>query len=134
MLNAQNKQIEHTYSGASNHQIGFNHVTNNPPYTSSFLLHTPREALLSTISRSSRHLHRYTQTPASIITKMRLNKYRTTTPMTTTPLRGDQQPPTDEDSLDDIDEFIPLGVKNQPVSVLPIYFTNERDNTQRRIN
>lgn len=82
--------------------------------------------------------------------KMRLNKrYRTTTPMitTTTILRGDQRPPIDDDNDDDdnnvdednhdeydIEAFVPLGVKNQPVTVPPIYFTNERDNTQRRIN
>lgn len=121
-------------SGTSDHQIGFNRTTHTP-YTSSFLLHTPPEALLSTISRPSRNLHHYTQTPASIIMKMRLNKHRTTTPMiiTTTQLRGDQQPPIDDDNPDDIDEFIPLGVKNQPVTVLPKYFTNERDNTRRRI-
>lgn len=67
---------------------------------------------------------------------MRLKNHQSTTPMiiTTTPLRGDQQPPIDDDNLDDIDEFIPLGVKNQPVTVLPKYFINERDNTQRRIN
>lgn len=53
--------------------------------------------------------------------------------ITTTQLRGDQQPPIDDDNPDDIDEFIPLGVKNQPVTVLPKYFTNERDNTRRRI-
>lgn len=104
----------------------------NAPKTSSFLMHTPPEALHSSIFRSTRFLHHYTQTPSSIIMKMRLNKYRTTTPMTTTTIlyRGDQQPPTDDEDI----EVIPLGVTNQqPVTVPPIYF-NERDYPPRRIN
>lgn len=74
-----------------------------------------------------------------------INKYRqlhnrqrvTTSPpiVSTTQLRGDQQPPNDDDNSnqDEIEAFVPLDVKNQPVTVQPIYFTNERDNTQRRI-
>lgn len=65
------------------------------------------------------------------------NRKRTTTSLPqTTPLRGDQPPINeDHDSQDEIEvQISPLdGAKNHPVTVQPIYFTNERDTIQRRI-
>lgn len=54
--------------------------------------------------------------------------------VTTTPLRGDQQPQFDDD---DIDEIVPLDSnhnnKYRPVTVLPTYVVNNYDRIDRRI-
>lgn len=117
---------------AFNHRFGYDH-TANTQQTSSFLLHTPYEALHSTILAPSRYIHHDTPTPPSILMKRRLRKPHTTTTMrtvTSTPLRGDQDPQIVDESSD---EIVLLGVRNQPVTMAPYYFTNERDKTERRI-
>lgn len=96
--------------------------------TSSFLLHTPAEALRSTITVPSHYMQHqfHTRKPPSILYKKRLGKQQRTTTMqtiTTTQLRGDQQP--------QIDEFVPLD--NQPVTIQPIYYVNDRDKPKTRI-
>lgn len=126
--------------GALNQRFGFDRTTSNHR-TSSFLLHTPIEALQNTIFAPSRYIHHEFQTPASIFLKKRLSNQQTTTMqstiLSTTPLRGDQQPPIDDDNQDGIDAIVPLGqndtIKFHPVTVHPIYFINERDRTSRRI-
>lgn len=121
------------YLDAHQHRFGFaSQKSNNSAF----------DILQSSMIHSRRYSvpHR----PATISLIRRRHKLRATTslPMViTTPLRGDQQPPNDEDHSqdDEIERFVPLdggggGVKkNQPVTVPPIYFTNERDTTQRRI-
>lgn len=129
-LNAKKPHID-----AFNHRFGHGRTTNTHQ-TSSFLLHTPYEALRSTISAPSRYLHHETQTPPSILMKRRLSKPHTTTTMqtvTSTPLRGDQQPQTDDENSYGSDEIVLLGNRNQPVTMAPYYFFNERDKTERRI-
>lgn len=128
--------MQNYHLGAYDHRFGIGHTTSSQR-TSSFLLHTPPEALRRTVFTPSRYstLHFQTQTPASILMKKRLNKQRTTTmqTITTTQLRGDQQPQIDEYNHEDFDEFIPLGVRNQPITVHPIYSINDRDKTEPRI-
>lgn len=129
-ISMQNKHL-----GDYNHGVGSSRTTTH--HASSFLLHTPAAALHSSIIIPSGSYHR-TQTPASILSKQRLSKQRPTTAMqavTTTPLRGDQQPQIDDDNpQQEIQVFVPLVVKNQPVTVIPIYFTNERDKPFKRIH
>lgn len=105
-------------------QYGFNRGANTKS-TSSFLLHTPLDALRSTVNAPSRYFRHRTQIPESIL-KMSRHKPSTlvmNSITTTTPLRGDQQPPTDEVE----EEFIPLGGKSQPVTIIPSYWVNQRD-------
>lgn len=125
----QTHQVAKTYSSA-NHQHRFGS--------------TRSETMQSSMFSSSRYLINFPQTiqmPATSSFRRRHHRQRATTSLpiiSTTQLRGDQ-PPNDDDhdnnSQDEIEAFVPLtnGVKNQPVTVQPIYFTNERDSTQRRI-
>lgn len=115
-------------------------------YTSAYHQHrsTRTEMMRRSMFSSNRYSINYPQTiqmPATISFRQRHEKQQSTTSLpiiTTTLLRGDQ-PPNDDDhdnnNQDEIEAFVPLtnGVKNQPVTVQPIYFTNERDSTQRRI-
>lgn len=134
MLHEMNMKKINPYL-AFDHRFGFRRTT-SADQTSSFLLHTPYEALHSTILAPSRYVHHETRTPPSILQqKRRLSKQHLTTNMptvTSTPLRGDQQPQIDDyESTYGSDEIVLL--KNQPATVAPYYFTNERDKTERRI-
>lgn len=127
----QTNKVDMTYLGDYNHhRFGL-----APQNTSSLLVNTAPAQIL----QSSMFYHRLSiESPAINAFKRRRNRQRVTTSLPiviTTPLRGDQQPPNDDDNnnQDDIEVFVPLGVKNQPVTVPPIYFTNEHDSTQRRI-
>lgn len=118
------------------HQYGFTRAANsNPTSSSSFLLHTPHEALFSSVKPSYHFLNRHTYAPASIIK----NRHHITTMMnlaTTTPLRGDQRPPIDEEDNDVITEIVPLDAKIHPITIIPKYSYNERDlisTTKKRI-
>lgn len=125
------------------HRFAVSHTISTKPYTSSFLLHTPAEALQSSIFASHHRFSSYSRpsaTPASILKKRRLHRQRSTTPMQPMQLyRGDQQPQIDDDDNDNdnenevIYEFVPRGEKNHPVTVPVVYSINERDTTQRRI-
>lgn len=135
MLHEMNMKKNNPYL-AFDHRFGFRRTT-SADQTSSFLLHTPYEALHSTILAPSRYVHHETRTPASILQqKRRLSKQHLTTNMptvTSTPLRGDQQPQIDDyENTYGSDEIVLL--KNQPATVAPYYFTNERDKTERRIS
>lgn len=120
--------------GSFDRRFGADHMTSSQ-HTSSFLFHTPPEALHSTVSAPARMARRRFQTP-SILPRKWLNKARTTTmpTITTTPMRGDQRPPIDDDNQDDIDhnkmDFVPLSIPNQPITVPPIYFYNDRDKSE----
>lgn len=132
MLHEMNMKKINPYL-AFDHRFGFRRTT-SAEQTSSFLLHTPYEALHSTILVPSQYVHH--ETPPSILQqKRRLSKQHLTTYMptvTSTPLRGDQQPQIDDyESTYGSDEIVLL--KNQPATVAPYYFTNERDKTERRI-
>lgn len=117
-------------------------LMNTPHNTSTLIVNTASPDVLQSSMYSSNQYsvhHRLSiQSPAINLFKRRRNRQRVTTSppiFTTTLLRGDQQPPNDDDnnSQEEIERFVPLGVKNQPVTVQPIYFTNEQDSTQRRI-
>lgn len=118
------------------HQYGFTRADRTYS-TSSFLLHTPYKALLQSINLPSRILHHNTQTPPSILKRMRHRTTFVSLATETTPLRGDQQPQIEGDDLDDENDIdiIQLGDKNQPITAMPIYFNEERDSisTPRRI-
>lgn len=127
----QTDQVVKTYSSA-NHQHRFGSTRSG----------TLQSSMFST-SRYHDYFPQTIQMPATISFRRRHNRQRATTSLpiiSTTQMRGDQ-PPNDDDhdnsnqDQDEIEAFVPLtsGVKNQPVTVQPIYFTNERDSTQRRI-
>lgn len=127
----QSIKVANTYLGVYNqHRFGSTRsevIQNSMFSTSQYSIHFP-----PTI-----------QMPATVSFRRRHSRQRVTTSLpiisTTALYRGDQQPSNDEDDNDDndnqdeIEAFVPLGVKNQPVTVQPIYFTNERDNTQKHI-
>lgn len=119
--------LHKNHSKVFSHRFGLTRAANP---TSSFLLHTPPEALISSVNPQNRYSRLRTQTPASIL-------HKTTFAMnsaTTTPLRGDQQPPVDDEDNDVVTEFIPLGGNSQPVTIIPKYFINDRDLiTKKRI-
>lgn len=132
---AHSNKAANTYLGAHNqHRFGLARSTN-----------TPAEVIQNSMFSSSHYYPQTIQMPATISFRRRHNRQRVTTSLpiiVTTPLRGDQKPPSDDEdneyehnfkNQDEIEAFIPLGVKNQPVTVPPIYFINERDNTERRI-
>lgn len=147
MLHTQKFIINHTNNEAKkfsdtfnldwgHHRFGLSH--NTPQNTTSLQVNTHSAGVFQSSKFSSNqysvhHRPNSIQSPAINAFKRRRNRQRATTSLPiviTTPMRGDQ-PPNDDDSSNE--EFVPLGVKNQPVTVQPIYFTNEHDTTQRRI-
>lgn len=100
--------------------------------SSSFLMHTPPAALILA-PRLIPHTYQHeTQTPASLLRIHRRHYqhlYRKTTSMPlalTTPLRGDQHPQIDDDiTIETIDDQ--HGYKLPRNTVLPTYFTHDRD-------
>lgn len=133
----QTNKVAKTYLGDyTHHRFGFAHMTNTPQNTSAPLLANTRSTgvLHSSMYSTSQYS---IQSPAISLFKRRRSRQRVTTSLpivVTKPYRGDQQPNDDDNTNEEeIQVFVPLGAKNQPVTVPPIYFTNEHDNTPRRI-
>lgn len=108
----------------------------NSKSTSPFLWYTPIAALKASVNTQNRYYRQRAETPPSILSKFRSKLASAKNAGTTTPLRGDQQPPIDDEDNEIVTEFVPFGGISPIVTVFPRYFHNEGDlvtTTDKRI-
>lgn len=117
------------------HRFGFTPSVNSNS-TSSFLWYTPIAALKASVKTQNRYFRQRAETPPSILSTFRSKLTSAMNVRTTSPLRGDQQPPIDDENNEIVTEFVPFGGNSPIVTVFPRYFHNEGDlvtTTNKRI-
>lgn len=117
------------------HRFGFTQSINSKS-TSPFLWYTPISALKASANTQNPYFRQRAETPPSILSTFRSKLTSTMNGRTTTPLRGDQQPPIDEEDNEIVTDFVPFGGNSPLVTIFPRYFHNEGDlvkSTNKRI-
>lgn len=108
------------------HRFAFTPSVNSKS-TSSFLWYTPIAALKTSVNTQNRYFRQRAETPPSILSTFRSKMTSAMNVGTTTPLRGDQLPPIDDEDNEIVTEFVPFGGNSPIVTVFPRYFHNEGD-------